>query len=572
MTVPSYQPSSGPAPSGRFERSKASLIRLMRGQRASQRSQRTTIAILRAQQEATLDGILVVDQRGRILSYNQRFLEIWGIPVTLAATGVDEVILHYAADAVIDKAGFLALVEFLYAHPEEIRNGDLLALKDGRVLSRSSVPVVVDNGKITGRAWYFRDITEARKAEILQSALFRIAQLSRDSKDLDEFYAAVHQIVGELMDARNFYIAEWNSERDILTFPYFVDECDKAPEGLNPGRGLSAYVLRTGQPLLARPKDFEELEARGEVESVGAPSVDWLGVPLRTGERTWGVLGVQTYDESIRYTDRDKEILVFVSQHVASAIEHKRKEDAIRESEKRYRQMFENNRAVQLLIDPATGAIVDANMSAADFYGYTIADLRTKQIWDINVLGPEKLRGELKRASQTEAYFVFQHRRANGEIRDVEVHSGPIDVQGRQLLYSIIHDITERRRAEQALQQSEEKYRNIFDYASTGIYQSTLDGQLITVNNALAQMLGYDSPEDLLQRNLTYDIYYHTTDRQALIHDFVSGGTGADHEVPWRRKDGSLIWVQLNAHANRTPQGSVYFEGFVYDITERKHA
>jgi diguanylate cyclase (GGDEF)-like protein/PAS domain S-box-containing protein len=415
--------------------------------------------------------------------------------------------------------------------------------------------------------------TPAAESESLQSALFRIAQLSRDSRKLDEFYAAIHGIVGELMDATNFYIAEWNSERDVLTFPYFVDQYDKAPEGMNPGRGLTAYVLRTGVPLLVKTEEFHAMIARGEVESVGAPSVDWLGVPLKTGDRTWGVIGAQSYDEGMRYSDKEREILVFVAQHVASAIEHKRREDALRDSERRYRQMFENNRAVQLLIDPSSGAVVDANVAAAEFYGYTTSELREMRMWEINVLSSEQVRAEMSQAvSQERSYFIFRHMRANGELRDVEVHSGPIDVGDRQLLYSIIHDITERRRAEQALLQSEEKYRNIFNYASVGIYQSAPDGRLITANTTLARILGYDSVEELLQRNLTNDIYAAPSEREELIRDFMPRGFTTDCELLWKRRDGTPIWIQLNAHSIRSPQGTLYFEGFVYDITERKRA
>src|SRR5207237_2274660 len=127
-------------------------------------------------------------------------------------------------------------------------------------------------------------------------------------------------------------------------------------------------VLRTGKPLLATPKEFDDLRASGEVESVGAPSVDWLGAPLATGDRTWGVIGVQTYDEGMRYTERDRDLLVFVAQHVASAIEQKRQEDAIRESERRYRQMFENTRAVQMVVVPDSGTIVDATLAEGEIY------------------------------------------------------------------------------------------------------------------------------------------------------------------------------------------------------------
>jgi diguanylate cyclase (GGDEF)-like protein/PAS domain S-box-containing protein len=558
----------------RVSRARGALTRILSARRthASRKSLRTTIAILKAQQEATLDGILVVDREGKVLSYNQRFLDIWGIPPDVAATGDDNELLGYASEAVTDWEDFIELVNYLYSRPDEVRTGDEVHMKDGRVLSRASVPVVA-NGRMTGRAWYFRDITEQRKASVLQSALFRIAQLSRDTSNLGEFYASVHQIVGTLMDATNFYIAEYNAERNILSFPYFVDQFDPAPEPRAPGRGLTPYVLQKGEPMLVKPADFNELVRTGAIESVGAPSLDWLGVPLKSGGMTWGMIGVQTYDESTRYSETEKDILVFVGQHVASAIEQKRKADALRESERRYRQMFENNRAVQLLIDPVGGAVVDANMAAADFYGYDIEQLRSMRIWDINVLGADEVRREMALAAeQRRSYFVFRHMRSTGELRDVEVHSGPIDVGGRQLLYSIIHDVTERRRAEQALLQSEEKYRTIFNFASVGIYQSTRDGHILTANQTLARMLGYDTVEELLGKTLAEDIYYLSNQREELIREYEPRGYASDYELMWKKKDGSAIWVQLNAHAIKSSRGTSYFEGFVYDVTERKRA
>ena len=531
------------------------------------------LAVLKAQQEATLDGILVIDDHGKVLSYNRRFLEIWNIPEEVAAGGDDNELLGYASQAVDDWDAFIELVNYLYEHPTEVRSADAVRLRDGRELSRSSVPVTADDGTPMGRAWYFRDVTDARKTERLQGALFRIAQLSRESLALDDFYAAVHGIVGELMVATNFFIAEYDAERNVVSFPYFVDERDKVADGLSPGHGLTAYVLRTGKPLFVTPELFEGLIANGDVDLVGAPSVDWMGVPLTSGDRTWGVIGIQSYDERIRFSERDLEILVFVSQHVASAIEQKRKAEALSDSERRYRQMFENNRAVQLLIDPTDGHIVDANMAACDFYGYTRDELRNMRMWNINVLGEGAIRQEMVNAAKQErSYFIFRHMLASGEVRDVEVHSGPIETAGRNLLYSIIHDITERKRAEEALLESEEKYRNIFDYASVGIYQATPDGQLLTANTTLATMLGYDSVAELLTKRLGDDIYADPHDRAALVAAYEPGGYARNFELRWRRKDGTRIWVQLSAHAIRSETGALYFEGFVYDITERKRA
>ncbi|MBV9497603.1 MAG: PAS domain S-box protein, partial [Acidobacteria bacterium] len=531
------------------------------------------LAILEAQQDATLDGILIVDNSGKILTYNRRFLEIWNIPESIAASGNDNDLLGYASTLVDDWDSFIDLVNYLYEHPDEVRNGDAVQLRDGRELARSSVPVRGEDGKPTGRAWYFRDVTDARKAERLQGALFRIAQLSREALALPDFYAAVHGIVGELMDATNFFIAEYDEARDIVTFPYFVDERDKVADGLSPGHGLTAYVLRTGKPLFASPARFEELIAAGEVDLVGAPSVDWMGAPLTSGGRTWGVIGIQSYEDKIRFSERDLEILLFVAQNVASAIEQKRKADALSDSERRYRQMFENNRAVQLLIDPADGQIVDANMAACDFYGYTRDELRAMRMWNINVLGEAAIRQEMVNAAKQErSYFIFRHMLASGEVRDVEVHSGPIETAGRELLYSIIHDITERKRAEEMLLESEEKYRNIFDYASVGIYQATPDGTLLTANQTLASLLGYESVAELLTKHLADDIYTDPADRSALIATYEPSGVARNFELQWKRKDGARIWVQLSAHAIRSETGALYFEGFVYDITERKRA
>ena len=573
MTLPTDMPRRVMTRPTRFQRARRALARLLRnGRPASADSLQTTIAILKAQQEATLEGILVVDDKGKVLSYNRRFLEIWRIPDHIALRADDNELLGYAADSVANWDSFIELVNYLYEHPAEVRTDDMVLLKDGRVLSRATLPIIVD-GEVRGRSWYFRDVSESAKSKKLQEALFRIARLTREVANLDALYAEVHDAVRTLMDAENFFIAEYDRDRDLLRFPYFVDQFDENRSSVNPGRGLTAYVLRTGEPLLATPEVFQRLAAAGEIESLGTPSIDWLGAPLKTGDETWGVIGIQTYVETTRFTERDRDVLVFVARHVAAAIEHKRREDALRASELRHRQMFENNRAVKLLIDPETGRIVDANPAAMDFYGYSREQLLALRIWQINVSGEDEVRREMIRAKeQQRTYFQFRHERADGEIRDVEVHTGPIEVGGAKLLYSIIHDITERKRTEEALQQSEEKYRVIFDYAPVGIYQSTRDGAFVTANPTLARMLGYDSVEELLTRNLQRDVYWDSAQREEMIRRFEPFGYANNVEVRWKRKDGTPIHVQINAHAVRSPHGIAFFEGFVYDITERKRA
>ena len=175
-----------------------------------------------------------------------------------------------------------------------------------------------------------RDSTERKRTEKLKDSIFRISDAAISSDSLEELFQSIHRVISDLMPASNFYIALYDKSSDLLTFPYFVDEYDPAPNPKKPGRGLTEYVMRTGRPLLASPEVFAELIKQGEVESVGAPSIDWLGVPLNIDGRTIGVLVVQTYTEGVRYGEEEKNILKFVSDQVAMTIHRKRAEARIK--------------------------------------------------------------------------------------------------------------------------------------------------------------------------------------------------------------------------------------------------
>jgi GAF domain-containing protein/CheY-like chemotaxis protein len=182
--------------------------------------------------------------------------------------------------------------------------------------------------------------TEHARAERVQAALYRIAETAASAKDMPSFYAAIHEIVGTLMYADNFYIALYDDERQAINFPYFRDEADPdppdpnvwSPFGKEWARGSTAYLLRHQEPQFWDENRGRELIAQGEIEEIGAFAVEWLGVPLRTDGRTIGVLAVQTYREDRRYRPDDIDLLNFVGQHVASALTRAR---AIEETRQR---------------------------------------------------------------------------------------------------------------------------------------------------------------------------------------------------------------------------------------------
>ena len=154
---------------------------------------------------------------------------------------------------------------------------------------------------------------------------------------------------------------------------------------------------------------------------------------------------------------------------ITDITERKRTEEELKRSEERFRSMFERHSAVMLLIEPKTGRIIDANIAAERFYGYSISQICSKFIQDINVLSPDVVENERNLALQEHRnYFVFPHRLANGEVRTVEVHSSPIEQNGNPILFSVIHDITERERAERALRDSEQFLRQSEKIARIG--------------------------------------------------------------------------------------------------------
>jgi diguanylate cyclase (GGDEF)-like protein len=177
-----------------------------------------------------------------------------------------------------------------------------------------------------------QQVLERQRGERLQAALFRIAELANTTESTEEFYAAVHRVVGGLLYARNFYIALLSDDQTHLLFPYSVDEHDQNRHPRKLGQGLTEYVLRTGSALLADRAGLERLYGRGEAHPIGTRSRSWLGVPLICAERAVGVLAVQSHTDEHAYTPRDQELLTFVSYHIANALERKRNAETLKQA------------------------------------------------------------------------------------------------------------------------------------------------------------------------------------------------------------------------------------------------
>jgi signal transduction histidine kinase len=179
---------------------------------------------------------------------------------------------------------------------------------------------------------------QKRTAELLQSnkiqtALFKITDAASNWSDIQDFYREIHRVVGELMYARNMFIALYDKASGLLSFPYFEDEKDEPipTQPLENFHGMTSYIIRTGKSIKHGWDQFNTLVAEKEVELEGTPNVDNIGAPLISEGKILGAIILQSYTEGIGYNEQDEEVLGFVAQHVATALTRRRALEAERQ-------------------------------------------------------------------------------------------------------------------------------------------------------------------------------------------------------------------------------------------------
>src|ERR1700683_2331095 len=258
------------------------------------------------------DPLVIVDASFRGQCVNQEFQRLFGHSAAqVLGKPVNQLI--FPPDRAAEAEWIMQCLE----RGEHITLETQRLAKDGTLLdvSVSSAPLIIDGQTVAFYAIY-RDISERKRAEALSSALYRIAEKASAAQDLQQFFAAVHGIVDELMPARNFSIAIHDPESQLVGFPYFVDEQESAPAPGKPSSGLIEYVLRTGEPLLCTPELAQQMQKRGEVALTRKPPLYWLGVPLKINHRILGALVLKSYSKNSQFRDRDQDVLTLISQQL----------------------------------------------------------------------------------------------------------------------------------------------------------------------------------------------------------------------------------------------------------------
>ena len=537
-------------------------------------------------------------------------------------------------------------------------------------------------------------------------ALFEISNAVHTTDCLDDLYAAIHISLKKILNLENVAVVIYHREKDSITFPYFVDEKDANPgeiPDISQKQSLTARVINAGKPLIFYEEDI--LQKRREdmtAAPLGSVSKVWAGAPLAVRGQVFGALVVQSYRSREDFRTADLALLNSVAEFIAVAIERKRTEkelqaseakfrdlfdtmpngfytaspegyymdanpvfvkmlgyagldelksvhiptdvyvhdgdenhdrdknpefvdgqeiyrvrrkdgqiiwvednaryiknedgavlfrqgicrditrrkkieDALHESESRFRAVFDHSYDAIFIHEP-DGRLIDVNKTMLRMFCVSYNEALTYTVDDYT--GPEVRMEVVQRnwarvMAGEDLLFPWQARRPkDGSLFDVEIYLTRIILGGRTLILFNVRDITEQKQAEKALRASEEKYRLLFENSVESIFQTTPDAQYLSVNPSFLKLFGFGSREELLGhfKNIGKQ-YVNPEDREKFRKMIEGEDVVRDFETRLLKKDGAPVWVCLNARTVRDDGGApLYYEGFMQDITERKQA
>ncbi len=246
----------------------------------------------------------------------------------------------------------------------------------------------------------------------------------------------------------------------------------------------------------------------------------------------------------------------------------KKQEANLLASEKKFRNLFKNHAAIKLLIDPNDGQIVEANEAAEKFYGWSAAELKQKKISDINTLPPKQIEKEIEKVrSRQNVHFNFQHRKADGTIADVEVFSSKVTFEGKDLLHSIIHDVTGSKDTEKMLN----LMSKTVEQSPVSIIITNKSGSIEYINNTFCQTSGYTSDEVIGKNIDNFRSGHHPEDFYKILWKTVESGEKWQGEIKNKRKNGTFYWEHEIIFPISEPDGTItHYVGIKEDITEKK--
>ena len=423
-------------------------------------------ALLEAESETTIDGILVVDSEGKSISFNKNFGRMWNIPQQILDTRDDEKMLQYVLSQLKDPEQFLGRVKYLYAHKNE-KSRDELEFKDGRVFDRYSSPLIGSNNQDYGRIWYFRDITERKKAEEA------LVQSEEQYRSVVENIGIGVSLISPKMEilTMNKQLREWFPDIDVSKKPICYKTFNK------PAREDVCSYCPTYKSL----QDGQVHESVTETP-VGGKIINYriISSPVK---------------------DKDGKVIAAIEM-VEDITERKKTEEALKESEERYRALFQGAAEGILVADTETKKLIYANPAICKMLGYAEEELKQMGVRDIH---PEEdleyvisefeaqARGEKTSSS-------IPCLRKDGAIMYADINTAMVLIGGRQCNVGFFTDITERKRIKAELENYKEKVlqaqKHTYISSMGAIVAHQISQPLTMINMLLAKALELEQAED----------------------------------------------------------------------------
>jgi len=561
--------------------SAANIIALGIERKRSQESLKNQKTLLEGLTESVLDGILIVSTEGKMLHFNQHFLNIWNFPPEITELRSDEAALLWAANQTANPAAFLARVGSVYEQPNtKVR--EELPMKDGRVFERFGAPILSGDTRL-GWVWTFRDITERKRIETNFAFLAEISQDLAGLTEAREITQVVTDKIGKYLGASNCVFAEVDTAANtaIVNFCWCKDE---GAVDLVGNYQLSEFVsdefrqtLIARKPVIVKDVATDSRTAENltnfELLKIGS----FINTPYVSDGLLRFVLGVYR-SEPYEWRADEIELLGELMTRVWTRIERARAEEKLHESEERFSKAFNASPLVLTISSLTTGELIEVNETFVTATGYTREEAVGKTTLELGLWKkPTDREAEMEIVRQagqlSNAEYTFRTK-SGAEIIGL-LAAERIEIGGEPFTLSVIQDITERKMVEEKIRESEESYRILAETASDAIIRIDENSTIQYVNTAAELIFGYAEeemigqslmmlmPEELRERHCAGMGNYLKTGKRNLNWKSI--------EVPARHKDGRHFPLEISfGEYNRGDRR--FFIGIARDITTRRKA
>lgn len=467
-----------------------------------------------------------------------------------------------------------------------------------------------DDGSFNHLLTSLLDITDRKHSELIRNIQFNIAEAMVTAKSLEELCATIRNELSALFDTTNFFIALYDPKTDLLSAPFDKDEKDDFPSW-SCSDSLSGYVIRQKKSMLLNKNDIQNLADSGAISLIGARAESWLGVPLEHEGKVLGAIIIQSYVNNNAYTRESLEVLESIANQLTIYIEQELTKQELVKSETRYRTLFneapfvvweEDLSAIKLYLDELSAKgisdindyfdnnphelehclslikVLAVNTTALSFYGASDSEELIKNLpRTFTKESTDVFKNELNILINHQSIFEaeFSQKTLSGELRHVfmRIFIPESEKDSFSRVIVVMLDITDRKKAQEAVSMSELRFREIWDKSFDGMRLLDKDGRIVMVNPALCSLIG-KSRTDL--EGQFFDIMFDPEEAQRIRESAVRRFRDNIIEPYLERQiklwNGKELWVELSNSSIDLHDGEHFLLSIFRDITERKFA